>query len=433
MRMVGLSIVILALAAMPGAGPLRAEQDVFFVSGIAVDQAADSATQAREAALADGHRMGLRALFEKLVPLSEQAALPDLPLDQIYPLVVDFAVANERSSDVRYLADLAFRFKGPQVRALLRRSGISFAVTQSKPVLIVPVYSDGTEARLWQDNPWFGAWANYRLDAGLVPLTVPLGDLGDLAALDADLALAGAQAPLESLALRYDTVGTLVTHAELTGDPEAGTASLLLTSFEPAKPAQGRLEQNLLQEPGEDLAGFLTRVAATLDQQIQEQWKQSNLLDVGNRRAIQVRVNSSNLADWLEVKRRLAAVASVDSVRVASLSRTGSLVDLGFVGNEQQLTVALAQQDLVLSLNIYSEWELFLRGDQNFDTGLPRSGTGPAPTLPSSQIAPDPAVGGTAGSAGADGAEWHVSPAPVIIGGGTQSDAPPADGSAIVQ
>ena len=143
MRMVGLSIVILALAAMSGAGPLRAQQDVFFVSGIAVDRAADSATQAREAALADGHRMGLRRLFEKLVPLSEQAALPDLPLDQIYPLVVDFAVANERSSDVRYLADLAFRFNGDQVRALLRRAGTASPST-------------------WSRKPWSGSrrWAH---------------------------------------------------------------------------------------------------------------------------------------------------------------------------------------------------------------------------------------------------------------------------------
>ena len=57
--------------------------------------------------------------------------------------------------------------------------------------------------------------------------------------------------------------------------------------------------------------------------------------------------------------------------------RAGSLVDIGFVGNEHQLTVALAQEDLVLSLNINSEWELFLRGHQDFDLGGPVLG-GPA-------------------------------------------------------
>ena len=43
-------------------------------------------------------------------------------------------------------------------------------------------------ARLWHENPWYDTWASYGLDAGLVPLTVPLGDLADIAALDADAA-----------------------------------------------------------------------------------------------------------------------------------------------------------------------------------------------------------------------------------------------------
>src|SRR3546814_5337389 len=92
------------------------------------------------------------------------------------------------SSDltVRYLADLTFRFNPDQVRSLLRGAGVPFAETRSKPVVVLPVFGDSAAGpTLWTGtNPWRDVWAQRRGDDGLVPLTVPLGDLGDLAAVE---------------------------------------------------------------------------------------------------------------------------------------------------------------------------------------------------------------------------------------------------------
>ena len=54
-----------------------ADDGAFVVSGIAVDQTAATAAQAREAAVAEGQRKGLQLLFERLVPAAPLIKLPE--------------------------------------------------------------------------------------------------------------------------------------------------------------------------------------------------------------------------------------------------------------------------------------------------------------------------------------------------------------------
>ncbi len=57
-------------------------------------------------------------------------------------------------------------------------------------MVVLPVYQAAGQWRLWDDpNPWREAWERRPPAAPL--LLVPLGDAGDLAAIDADKARAG--------------------------------------------------------------------------------------------------------------------------------------------------------------------------------------------------------------------------------------------------
>jgi hypothetical protein len=363
----GTAIAATALAAMafalPGAGDVRAQGagDIYTVRNVAVDETAASAAEARQTALAVGHRRAFRRLMERLVPESQQSQVPAVDANLLPYYVLDFSVNNERTSPVRYLADLTFRFNAEEVRRLLRGADVPFAETLSRPVVVLPVYSGGSgEPTLWLDpNPWRESWALRPGDDGLVPMTVPLGDLGDLAAIDVERAQAGDAEALRAIAERYGAEAVLVATASLSGNPDDGSAVL---QVETRRFDDGRLDSTLrdrlVQVTGEPLDGFLRRAADRIDSAVQENWKQQYLLQFGSQRSILVFVPLGGLDDWLTVRRRLKDVAAIQETGVAALSRNEAQVEITFLGDEQRLSRALAQQNLFLALRPDSNWEL---------------------------------------------------------------------------
>ncbi|MFQ6018390.1 MAG: DUF2066 domain-containing protein [Kiloniellaceae bacterium] len=386
MRIRRLSGALIAGLLLIGPRPLAAASDVFTVRGIEVDVTAETAAAAREAALAQGHVLALQKLLTRILPRDELARVRRLEADEIVQFVQDFEVAEERRSDVRYLASLTFRFKPEPLRQLLRADGLLYAETRSKPVLVLPVFGIAGQAKLWgETNPWWQAWAMRRPGDWLVPLRMPLGDLGDISTIDAEQTLSGDTERLSKLARRYGAEDVIITQAVLLGDPEAGQASLQIGTSRLGVQERQTIIENHHQQAGESLAALFSRAAEAVDREVQESWKQSNLLRAGSERKLSATVPVGRLADWLEVKRRLEAVAPVVRSEVTGLSRSRTEVDITFVGDEQQLVLAMAQSDLTLSLNPAVGWEIRLSGAQGETDAA--SGLAPIPDAPSAAAA----------------------------------------------
>lgn len=371
----GLALLLLAALSGPG-GAARAQDDagVFTVRDVPVDETAGTAAEARALALETGQRRAFRRLIDRLVPEAQQGLVPDVDSNQLQYYVRDFSVANERTSAVRYLADLTFRFNGDEVRRLLRGASVGYAESRGAPLVVLPVFQPAQgDATLWGDgNAWREVWATRPGDDGLVPLVVPLGDLSDITAVDAARAQAGDPDALRAIASLYGAQDTLVTTASLSGDPEAGSAVLEVATRRYSGGSNSvTLRDKLIQVEGEPYEGFLRRAADRIDNAIQEAWKQQNVLQFDNQRTIQVFVPLQGLNDWLNVRRRLHGVASVQQSDLSSLTRQEATLEITFLGDEQRLTRALEQRDLYLSLREDSSWELGLAEKRGFTA--PRS------------------------------------------------------------
>jgi len=392
-RTLTLALVLLALAAGTGGSALaQADGDLFTVRNVPVDETASTAAEARALALDTGQRRAFRRLIERLVPEDQQGLVPQVDSSQLQYYVRDFSVANERTSAVRYLADLTFRFNGDEVRRLLRSNGVGFAETRGQPVVVLPVFQRGEgDSTLWGDgNPWREVWAQRPGDDGLVPLMVPLGDLSDITAIDAARAEAGDAQALRAIAEIYGTEDVLVAEAGMSGDPEAGSAVLEVTSRRYSGGRSGvTLRDRVIQVEGEPLDGFLRRAADRIDNAVQEAWKKQNVLEFGSQRSIQVFVPLEGLNDWLNVRRRLHGVASIQRSDLSSLTPRQATLEITFLGDEQRLTQALQRRDLYLSLREDSSWELGLAEKRSF--AAPRN-QAPGSQAPASQA---PAGGGS--------------------------------------
>lgn len=320
----------------PGGGSLAAPEDAYTVGGIAVDATAESAAAAREKAIAEGQREAFRQLLNRLVGegAAERVQIADDAM--LAGLVKDFNVEEERSSAVRYIARLRFGFDREAVRQLLLDSGVPFTEERSQPILVLPVWSGNGAPTLWEDpNPWREAFAREERGDGLVPFLVPIGDVEDLSAVNADQALNADRAAFAAIAERYQAGEVLVAEAV----PDGNQLSVVVRRF----------QDGALISTDQVRAADLTAAVAAVTDPIERDWKAQNLVGGGGEQTITVSVPLTSLKDWTEIRRRLQSVSSLRSMSVRSLSRGQASVDITYAGDQRQLQFALAQRELELA------------------------------------------------------------------------------------
>lgn len=339
---VAASVLLLLLAS--GASAV----EVFTIGPVPVDATAATATAARDAARADGQRKALRLLFERLVPSSDLTRLPRVDDATLVGLVQDFSVAAERSSATRYLADYTIRFRPEEVRRLLRQGNVPFAETASKPVIVLPVLTRGGGSVLWDSpNPWRDAWGNRKGVEGLVPFQVPTGELADVAAVDAGQAIAGDAGALDRIAALYGDGDVLVAQAMQPGEGEVRTLTTTTTRFGSTRNVRNPT-QSWRANSGESETDFLARVANAVARDVEEAWKQDNLLRFGQEATLTAIVPIAALEDWIAVRDRLTGIAAIRRADLVSLSRVEARIEIRYVGDANQLRLALGQRDLQL-------------------------------------------------------------------------------------
>lgn len=343
---------LVALLASLGAAR-AAEQpraDMFTVSPVSVDATAANATAAREMATAEGEQRAFRVLLERLTQPAERARVPKLTLAELNDLVQGFEVAKERRSGVRYLADLTVHFRPDAVRQFLRQAGIGFVEAPTKPLIVLPVLHAAGRSVLWDDpNPWRDAWANAGDAAGLVTLARPFGDLEDVQSIDADAAALGDDNGLRAVSKRYSDGDVLVTQATLKTDGEQHVVDVTSTRY---TPGVAGVEQTwvaaTVAKPGESDAETMGRAVAGVLAQVDAAWRAANTLDARQSGRLLVRVPAATLQDWVAVRDRLSDVPAVRNSRLIALDREGARVEVNYIGDAQQLRLALAERGLEL-------------------------------------------------------------------------------------
>ncbi len=346
---------MLSLSSVAGAQTL----DVFTVANIPVDVTAKTAAAARKQALADGEKRAFKLLLKRLTIRIDHQRLPVLEAKEISSYVQDFGVANEKNSLVRYLANLTYRFKPRDIRFLLRDSDIPFAETRSKPILVLPVYQVAGAVSLWDDpNPWWQAWADRSKDAksakivkidGLVPMILASGDLTDISIIGAELAVKGDEQRLAAIAKRYRVATTMVALATLSSTSR-GKPVLKISIFRYGEnESRQAFSTEITAQQGEGIDALLNRTAVEIRARIEDQWKADNLLEFERTGLVAVTLPITGLKHWVDAKRRLARVAVIENTELVLLSRNEVRLNIHYIGEAEQLKLALAQADMVLT------------------------------------------------------------------------------------
>jgi hypothetical protein len=328
------------------AQPAQQKFDPFWVRGVPVDVTAGSITEARDRAHTDGRVAAFQRLIARMTMPDGAAKVNLPPANQIIEMIYEFSVTNERSSAVRYLAELNVRFNPNAVRRFLRNQGVAYADTASRPLVLIPVLHDGG-LKLWEDsNDWKAAWAKLMPHDGLVPLVLPTGDLDDVTLLSAEQAVAKDAAALKRIADKYSAAGAIVAAASISS---GGNVSVVLSEVRPlGMPWDGRASSTAaLGAVGSRDEAFLA-AATDAANAIELGWKERNVLKYGEGGKITTLIPVNSLAEWASIRTRLTQLPVVERVELQAMSRNLVQAIVTFAGDETQLQFALSQRDLDL-------------------------------------------------------------------------------------
>ena len=368
----------LVLPALWTPGAQAQDAGVYSVSGVEVDATGANDLAAKEAGVAEAKRMAFQRLYERLTIERDADRRPQLDADRLETLIRDVTYEQEKFGGGRYLADLTVRFQEDAVSRLLQREGIAYAGTRSRPLVVAPIYQPaGGQPTLWSGtNPWLDAWLAEPPPGGLVPLIAPLGDLGDISAIDAEAALSGNAEALRALAARYDAGGVVVAHArEAAGGGLSVAIAVTAPGWPPVSTVVGveppapdalaaRAEEGEEPPTAEEAtrADAVARVTAALE----EAWTRENLLRYDQGATVLAMTASlSSLADLVAVERALEGAPPVRRATLTRTTITEAAFDVEYVGDIYQLQTALLQRGLTIALSEDSaSWTLQRTGAQ---------------------------------------------------------------------
>ncbi|HEV2336529.1 MAG TPA: DUF2066 domain-containing protein, partial [Stellaceae bacterium] len=297
-----------------------------------------------------GQRRALAAVAARLSGGTTPAKLPKLDDQAITDLVLSFEVASERMTAVRYAAEYTFHFRPEATRRILGSAAPAAAPgTAAKPVVVVPLYQSAGQPRLWEDpNPWRQAWEQLPPGTGPVRVVVPLGDAGDIAAVDADKALAGDAAALAALARRNGGEESIVMLATPRGPPDQPSGvDVTVRRYRTDAPVESHVEK-LTADPGESGNALLRRAVTAIVADIGTGWKNAAAAPDDQEGSLTAILPITGLDDWVRARERLARVPEIHKIDLLSLSREEAKIEIGYGGNIDQLKASLAQISLDL-------------------------------------------------------------------------------------
>ncbi|MGH7092131.1 MAG: DUF2066 domain-containing protein, partial [Stellaceae bacterium] len=291
--------------------------------------------------------------------------LPKLSDNQITDMVISFEVANERMTAVRYTADYTYHFRPADVQRVLNIAGPETGpaagleappstappLGSGRPVLLLALYQFGSRAVLWDDpNPWRDVWSQYQPRPGGIELAMPLGDVGDVAAIDSDKARAGDPDALGRIGRKYGTDDVLVALAVAHGPANGPTGLDISVKRYHAAQFVDAHSLSLTANPGESDEAFFLRAVQATGAAIDSNWRgiEGIAPQSAQQASIIVVVQISGLDDWLKLHDLIAGLPAVRGVKLRALSRQEATIEIAYTGDVGQLTAGFAGAGLNL-------------------------------------------------------------------------------------
>ena len=323
---------------------------VFVIENVSVDETSSTALKAREKALETGQKGAWKKLLERMIFPEMVNKVADISYSELRSLIRGYQVTREKTSTVRYLADLNVTFNANEVRQYFLNNNIEYAETPSAPVLVIPIFIRQGAASLWETpNPWRDAWQNLPKQRGLVDILVPLGNLADIRDISAIQALRGDQKRLRKIVERYHAKTVVIAKAfkRFGIKDNRPILEIIITKIQ-SNQVEETIIDTIQGEIGDDVLDLLGVGVTRVVNFVVDSWKEENAVTTGLLLRVPVVIPISGLNNWLGIKSQLDKIGILKRTNLRRLSKREAFLDLWVTGNITLLKNALRVKNLSL-------------------------------------------------------------------------------------
>lgn len=329
------SLVIAATLLL--SAPIAWAQNSIYTVNINVDVTDVNAAAAREKAMNSAYRQAFDIVVRKLTTAQDAAKLSAMTDAQIINFVKEISVVSEKSSNVRYIADLQVTLNEQILKAYLQEKDIQTAVADKSKIVIIPIFREfeSDAPLLWEaQNLWLSIWQQRPVHESLVEI-VPLPDTPiSKAEITAEQAQSYDAAALQEVALNNNANDVYVADALFDG---IEGLKITLTSLKSEQAAE------VIRIPGDRRMAeqVLARGADEVSRRIENKIKNANIAQSKMQSTISAIYNYEKLSDWINVEKQLKSIPYVRKVQVDAMGAGKVQMKIDFVGSDERIWSAL--------------------------------------------------------------------------------------------
>lgn len=335
---------------------ISAFADMFLIQNVAVDVTDENATIAREKAVAEAQERAFYLLLNRLTLPEHVESLPVLTPEDILNLVQNYSVSNEKTSSVRYIANVNIQFNPEMIQTFFQEYHMPYLTTSAEKHLILPVFMQDKNASplLWQENnPWLNVWRKSKIDNKIVPIVIPFGDLTDMALLKEE-DLTRTDVDTTPLLKRYQVDAVLV--LKVVADLEL---SQIQISVYPLGNQENIFGHFTLTLPLNDsLDNVLDQARQQTMQELEMNWRKENVARFDNPTSLVSVVPLNNLADWVRIREILNQNKLIKNYVVKAVRKDQAQIEIFFAGALGPFFSSLKKDGLFLSPSKGDLWSL---------------------------------------------------------------------------
>jgi hypothetical protein len=164
---------------------IEAKNIDYVVKGIAVNETASNASNARKVALQNGQRQAFDILSDRMEIKKDRALwISDEEIDK---MVSSIKINQEKISRNNYSAILDITFDKEFTKYIFAKHNIDSGSQLQNKYLIIPVITKNGEIYIWEEeNIWLQLWQNNIKEKGIKSLAIPEKDIDSLAYINKD-------------------------------------------------------------------------------------------------------------------------------------------------------------------------------------------------------------------------------------------------------
>ena len=185
----------------------------------------------------------------------------------------------------------------------------------------------------------------------MIPIVLPKGDLKDVRIIGAEQAVEGDIQRIREMANRYKVETVMIAFAKLITTQNGQTKlEFDVTSYSSDKRDSAIVGSFFLDDAKPSEKELLPVVQQILEL-IEDKWKNNNLIQFERESVLSLMLPLDSLRDWVQKRKKLLSVAIIERIELILISRNQAVANIFYLGNQEQLELALAQEDMEIVLS----------------------------------------------------------------------------------